>query len=99
LVLRVRPLTRTVAPWAQCPSERPVRFVVPRLGPLGCGCLEGGVANTHGDRAVALRGVILAHPVPHVRSPNVLPTGAALLKHWCSQPRFGAVLMMDLPPR
>jgi hypothetical protein len=44
----------TKAPWAQRPSERPVL--------LGCGCLEGGVANTHGDHAIALRGVILTHP-------------------------------------
>jgi hypothetical protein len=48
-----------MAPWAQGPSERPVRFVVPPLGLLVCGCLEGGVANTHGDHALALRGVIL----------------------------------------
>ena len=50
-----------MAPWAQDPSERPVpvRVVVPPLRLLGCGCLEGGVANTHGDHALALRGVIL----------------------------------------
>jgi hypothetical protein len=48
-----------MAPWAQDPSERPVRVVVPPLGLLSCGCLEGGVANTHGDHALALRGVIL----------------------------------------
>ena len=48
-----------MAPWAQDPSERPVRFVVPPLGLLGCRCLEGGVANTHGDHALALRGVTL----------------------------------------
>lgn len=51
-----------MAPWAQGPSERPVRFVVPPLGLLGCGCLEGGVANTHGDHALALRGVIFVAP-------------------------------------
>jgi hypothetical protein len=48
-----------MGPWAQCPSERPVRAVVPPLGLLGCGCLEGGVDDTHGDHAIALRGVIL----------------------------------------
>ena len=32
-----------MGPWAQCPSERPVRFVVPPLGLLGWRCLEGGV--------------------------------------------------------
>ena len=51
-----------MAPWAQGPSERPVRFVVPPLGLHGCGCLEGGVANTHGDHALALRGVIFGAP-------------------------------------
>jgi hypothetical protein len=51
-----------MAPWAQDPLERPVRFVVPPLGLHGCGCLEGGVANTHGDHALALRGVILVAP-------------------------------------
>jgi hypothetical protein len=48
-----------MGPWAQCLSERLVQFVVPPLGLLGCGCLEGGVDNTHGDHAIALRGVIL----------------------------------------
>ena len=48
-----------MAPWAQGPSERPVRFVVPPLGLLGCRSLEGGVANTHGDHALALRGATL----------------------------------------
>ena len=48
-----------MGPWAQCPLERPVRAVVPPLGLLGCGGLEGGVDDTHGDHAIALRGVIL----------------------------------------
>ena len=48
-----------MSPWAQCPRSRPVRFMVPPLGLLGCGCLEDGVATTHGDHAIALRGVIL----------------------------------------
>jgi hypothetical protein len=51
-----------MAPWAQDPSERPVRFVVPLLGLLGCGCFEGGVANAHGDHTLALRGVIPVAP-------------------------------------
>ena len=51
-----------MAPGTRGPSERPVRFVVPPLGLLGCGCLAGGVANTHGDHALALRGVILVAP-------------------------------------
>jgi hypothetical protein len=51
-----------MAPWAQVLSERPLRFVVPPLGLLSCGCLEGGVANTHGDHALGLRGVILVAP-------------------------------------
>lgn len=51
-----------MAPWAQGPSERPVRVVVPPLGLHGCGWLEGGVANTHGDHALALRGVIFVAP-------------------------------------
>jgi hypothetical protein len=50
-------------PWAQCP-----------LGAASavCGCvrLEGGVTNTHGDHAVALRGIIFVRPVAQVRSPN-----------------------------
>lgn len=37
-----------MAPWAQDPSGRPVRFVVPPFGLLDCGCLEGGVTNIHG---------------------------------------------------
>ena len=66
---------------------------------LGCGCLEDGVANTHGDDAIALRGVILAHPVPQVRSPRALTDRRLLcLKHRCSQPGFGVVLIVDLPP-
>jgi hypothetical protein len=32
--------------------------------------LGDGVANRHRDQALAQRGVILAHPVPQVRSPN-----------------------------
>jgi hypothetical protein len=32
--------------------------------------LEDSVANTHGDHAIALRGVILGHPVTQVRSRN-----------------------------
>jgi len=51
-----------MVPWAQDPSERPVRFAVPPLGLLVCGCLEGGVANIHGDHALALRGIILVAP-------------------------------------
>jgi hypothetical protein len=66
-----------MAPGAQGPSERPVRFAVPPLGLLGCGCLEGGVGNTHRDHAIALRGVILGNPVTQVRSPNAFARSAA----------------------
>jgi hypothetical protein len=76
-----------MAPWAQDPSERPVRFVVPPLGLHGCGCLEGGVANTHGDHALALRGVILVAPSLS-RSPNAFTNQQLLfVKHWCNQQR------------
>lgn len=88
-----------MAPWAQCPSERPARFVVPPLGLLGCGCLEGGVANRDGDHVIALRGIILVHPVPQVRSPNAFTNRQLfLVKPCCNQQRFGAVLIVDLPP-
>jgi len=81
---------------AQCPSERPVRFVVLPLGLLGCGCLEGGVANRHGDHVIALRGIILVRPVPQVRSPNAFTNRQLFfVKHWCNQQRLGAVLMVD----
>ena len=62
-----------------------MRFVVPPLGPLGCVCLEGGVTNTHGDHAVALRGIILVRPVAQVRSPNFYQSTANFVKHWRNQ--------------
>jgi hypothetical protein len=84
---------------AQCPSERPVRFVVAPLGLLGCGCLEGGVAQyTWGSCNRATRGHSRC-PVPQARSPNAFYRSTAnFVKHWCNQ-RFGVVLMVDLPPR
>ena len=45
-----------MAPLAQCPSERPIRLVCRPFGLLGCVRSEGGVAKTHGDHAIALRG-------------------------------------------
>jgi hypothetical protein len=36
-----------MAPWAQDPPERPVRFAVPPLGLHSCGCLEGGGSLIH----------------------------------------------------
>ena len=57
--------------------------------------LEDGVANTHGDHAIALRGVILGHPVTHVRSPNAFAgiveltrLGKAAKKHLRLMPRW-----------
>ena len=74
-----------MAPWAQDPSERPVRFVVPLLGLLGCGCFEGGVANAHEDHTLALRGVI---PSPRPNRPNAFTNRQLLfVKHWCNQQR------------
>ena len=88
-----------MGPWAQCTSEPPVRFVVPPLELLGCGCLEGGVDDTHGDHAVALRGVILvASSRRFVRLILFTDRQLLLVKHWRNQPRFGVVLMVDLPP-
>jgi hypothetical protein len=51
--------------------------------------LEDGVADTCGDQALALRGVILAYPVPQVLSPNAFTNRRLLcLKHWRNQPRL-----------
>ena len=48
------------------------------LGLLGCGCLCGvgrWRRQYTWDHAIALRGVILAHPVPQVRCLIPLPIG------------------------
>jgi hypothetical protein len=55
--------------WDNTSEERPVRFLAPPLGLLGCVCLDGGVANSYGHHAVALRGIICVGPVAQVRSP------------------------------
>ncbi len=43
-----------------------MRFSVPALGDSRLRMLEGGVANTHGHHAIALRGVILVRPIPQM---------------------------------
>jgi hypothetical protein len=60
-------------PWAQCPLGAANAV-------CGCVCLEGGVINTHGDHAVALRGIILVRPVAQVRSPNFYQSTANFRK-------------------
>jgi hypothetical protein len=80
--------------------ERPVRFVVPPLGLLDCGCLEGGVANTHGDHALALRGVIFVAPSRRFARLKLLPIHSYFSKSTDAISNgFGVVLMADLPPR
>jgi hypothetical protein len=64
-----------------------VRFVVPPLGHLGCVCLEGGVTNTHGDHALALRGIILVRPVAQVLDGGF---AAARAKMLACRPRLHA---------
>jgi hypothetical protein len=92
-------------PWAQRPLG--AASAVCGAAPWGfsaadaLAALEDGVADTdtHGDHAIALRGAILAHPVPQVRPPNAFINRRVLcLKHWRSQPRLGVVLILDLPP-
>jgi hypothetical protein len=61
-----------MAPWAQDPLEAASAVYGP-LAFLGCGCLEAGVANTHGDHALALRGVILVAPSPRFLRLTLLP--------------------------
>ena len=75
-----------MALWAQFPSERPVRFVVPPVWELRLRVLRGsedGVAHKHGDHAIALRGVIFTHPVPQVRSPNAFANRRLLFLRIC----------------
>jgi hypothetical protein len=79
-----------MAPWAQGPPERPVRFVVPPLGLYGCGCLEGGVANTHGHHALALRGVILVAPSLSANWDKVL-VGEGLTSRVADPTLFGLI--------
>jgi hypothetical protein len=56
------------------------------LGLLGCGC-PCGVGRWRRqytwDHAIALRGVILAHPVPQVRSPNTFTNRRLLFVKHC----------------
>jgi len=74
-----------MAPWAQDPSERPVRFVVPLLGLLGCGCFEGGVANAQGIIHSRYEG---SFPSPRPNRPNAFTNRQLLfVKHWCNQQR------------
>jgi hypothetical protein len=52
--------------------------------------LEDGVADTCGDQALALRGVILAYPVPQVLSPNAFTNRRLLcLKHMAQSAAIG----------
>jgi len=62
-----------MAPGAQGPRSGQCRLWCRPLGFLGCGCLEAGVANTHGDHALALRGVILVAPSPRFLRLTLLP--------------------------
>ena len=60
-------------------SERPVRFVVPLLGLLGCGCLEGGVAIHMGIIQSRYEGSFLSTR-PAGSFPNVLSDRRLLCK-------------------
>ena len=72
LASRVRLLTRTSrrhdGSVGTSPSERPVRFVVPPLALLGCGCLEDGVAIHMGIMQSRYERSF-SSPVPQVRLP------------------------------
>ena len=83
-----------MAPWAQDPSERPVRVVVPPLGLLGCGCLEGGVANTHGHHAIALRGVILVRPIPQMLAGRPQLHGLGNSNAWSKRPTWESTVLV-----
>jgi hypothetical protein len=78
----------TVAPRAQ----RTLGAARPPLGLLSCGCLEDGVTIHMGSSDRATRGHL--RPSLPVGSFAYAFTDRRLLcsKHWCSQPRFGAVL-------
>jgi len=77
-----------------------MRFVVPPLGLLDCRCLEGGVANTHGDHALASRGVIFVAPSPRFVRLKLLAVDSYFSESIDAISNgFGVVLMADLPPR
>jgi hypothetical protein len=60
---------------AICPSERPVRFVAPPLEASRLRMLGNGVANTHGDDAIAVRGSFLPTPFRRFVPLGLLPIG------------------------
>ena len=87
-----------MAPWAQGPSERPVRFVVPPLGFSATDAWRVASPIQMGIVTSRYEGSFLPTPSLTFVRLMLLPIGVALLKHWCSQPRVGTVLMMDLAP-
>src|SRR5207237_10184253 len=85
-----------MAPWAQGPSERPVRFVVPPLGFSATDAWRVASPIQMGIVTSRYEGSFLPTPSLTFVRLMLLPIGVALLKHWCSQPRVGTVLMMAL---